>query len=590
MDSAKVQNDISTIKKMKENGVFKNYIEYIKFPFYKNLIPKSEINFKFPLTVLVGKNGSGKSSTLHALFGAPRGYTCSNFWFSTEVDPIAEDGDRPRYFYGYKNDMDSGIKEVLKARILRGGTKTKKRDPDYWETSKPLKKDGMNGERCAPVEKNVIYLDFRAEVSAFDKTLHFSKGNIDERKSIVRDRAKYLNRLFNDEPVRFPGQYSKNIGKMEILDKNTVDLICKILNKEYTEIRVAEHKIYKNDGISVLLKTNNNGQYSEANAGSGEVAVVQLVRQIEKAEEYSLILLDEPEVSLHPGAQENMKEYLISVVKRKKLQIVISTHSSNIISGLPNSAIKLFKTNENGKFYIQEDVNYQEAFFSIEDKIDNKKIIYCEDDFAKKIIEKTLNNMGKEKYFNVMYQHGGEKTLIKRHLIAIASNNEISKNTYFILDGDMDFGYEFNEDKIPRDDDEIIKFLKESVKNAFGLELDASPDGSKGGVRKDQIIQSYLCYLRFFKTNVRFLPNKKIPEEIVLNSSYAKKHYKDILDNYNKVNSKNAKKIILEITKNEHGNSDYYCETADKLAYKWSLENTDDKNYLEKVLEEIFNA
>jgi len=126
MDSAKVQNDISTIKKMKENGVFKNYIEYIKFPFYKNLIPKSEINFKFPLTVLVGKNGSGKSSTLHALFGAPRGYTCSNFWFSTEVDPIAEDGDRPRYFYGYKNDMDSGIKEVLKARILRGGTKTKK--------------------------------------------------------------------------------------------------------------------------------------------------------------------------------------------------------------------------------------------------------------------------------------------------------------------------------------------------------------------------------------------------------------------------------------------------------------------------------
>ena len=38
------------------------------------------------MTVLVGKNGSGKSSTLHALFGSPNGYNLGDFWFSTEVD------------------------------------------------------------------------------------------------------------------------------------------------------------------------------------------------------------------------------------------------------------------------------------------------------------------------------------------------------------------------------------------------------------------------------------------------------------------------------------------------------------------------
>lgn len=57
--------------------------------------------------------------------------------------------------------------------------------------------------------------------------------------------------------------------------------------------------------------------YSEANAGSGEIAVVQLVRRIEKARDYSLVLLDEPEVSLHPGAQENLKEYLLEAIKTK---------------------------------------------------------------------------------------------------------------------------------------------------------------------------------------------------------------------------------------------------------------------------------
>lgn len=71
MVSDDVQNKILTIQKMKEKNVFKNYIEYIQFPFFKNLMPGTRINFTFPITILVGKNGSGKSSTLHALYGAP---------------------------------------------------------------------------------------------------------------------------------------------------------------------------------------------------------------------------------------------------------------------------------------------------------------------------------------------------------------------------------------------------------------------------------------------------------------------------------------------------------------------------------------
>ena len=81
MVSDDVQNKILTIQKMKEKNVFKNYIEYIQFPFFKNLMPGTRINFTFPITILVGKNGSGKSSTLHALYGAPNKYTCADFCF-----------------------------------------------------------------------------------------------------------------------------------------------------------------------------------------------------------------------------------------------------------------------------------------------------------------------------------------------------------------------------------------------------------------------------------------------------------------------------------------------------------------------------
>jgi len=52
---------------MKANGILKKYIEYIVFPYYKNLAPGTKINLDFPITILVGKKGSGKSSTLHVI-------------------------------------------------------------------------------------------------------------------------------------------------------------------------------------------------------------------------------------------------------------------------------------------------------------------------------------------------------------------------------------------------------------------------------------------------------------------------------------------------------------------------------------------
>lgn len=47
-----MNKDINDIKRMKEKGLFKNYIEYIVFPYYKNLVPGTKINLKFPITIL----------------------------------------------------------------------------------------------------------------------------------------------------------------------------------------------------------------------------------------------------------------------------------------------------------------------------------------------------------------------------------------------------------------------------------------------------------------------------------------------------------------------------------------------------------
>ena len=224
MDRHTTAELVQTLTKMKEQGVFKNYIEYIEFPFYKNLVEKTRINFSFPMTILVGKNGSGKSSTLHALYGVPFGYTCSDYWFSTEVDPILESGDRNRFFYGYKEDRDSEIKEVMKTRMKRG-SKTKKEDPDYWETSRPRLKDGMLSKvRENPVGKEVIYLDFRVGIGAFEKVFYFSEESVEERKKLLRERSKYLSRLFQNESMRFPRLQDCEVGTA----KRTCESLCRL--------------------------------------------------------------------------------------------------------------------------------------------------------------------------------------------------------------------------------------------------------------------------------------------------------------------------------------------------------------------------
>lgn len=105
--------------------------------------------------------------------------------------------------------------------------------------------------RNDPVKKNVVYLDFRAEVSAFDKIFHFAKGDISGKKELLRKRSKYLNRLFNGEAMRFPGVPDEKVGSVKELDDKIKQKISSILGKEYVSIKVAEHSLFKNPGTSI---------------------------------------------------------------------------------------------------------------------------------------------------------------------------------------------------------------------------------------------------------------------------------------------------------------------------------------------------
>jgi predicted ATPase len=88
----------------------------------------------------------------------------------------------------------------------------------------------------------------------------------------------------------------------------------------------------------VVTAARNGVRYSEANMGCGEGRVQHFIQQVESLPDKSLILLEEPETSLHQSAQFELGRYLIDVCIRRKHQVFLTTHAESLLSSLPSAS------------------------------------------------------------------------------------------------------------------------------------------------------------------------------------------------------------------------------------------------------------
>ncbi|WP_051957563.1 ATP-dependent nuclease [Altibacter lentus] len=542
---------IETIKHIKSGNQFQRYIDFIQFPFYRNIEIDTRITFDFPLTVFIGQNGCGKSSCLHALYGAPDRYTPYKFWFDTKVDPVNYyDEQRKRHSFWYSFQEGKQTKEVIKARIKR------QNDPNYWETSRPLAWAGMGtrsnrNERDSPIVKNVVYLDFRSELSAFDKYFYF--GNLKfsrarNKQEYLRGRSSSLNKIFTGEKPIINSKTRALNDPLETLSANELKWISFVLGRQYVSGLSVLHELFRNEGYSVLFQTNF-AKYSEAVAGSGEIAVVRLVREVLAAESYSLILLDEPEVSLHPGAQTRLKLFLLNQIKSKKHQVVLTSHSPSIVKGLPKEAIKVFYQNPgNGRFLVKENLTPEEAFFYIEFPIENRKNIVVEDVLAQEIVSGVLSKMGEEteNLFNVKFNPGGE-SVIKKDFITVFCREQNSQDFVF-FDGDQQPENSHLDWKTIPMADLTVENLKSKIREQTGEEIKFSVDGSQGAGNQPQQLELQKLFLDYYLSNVFYLP-KQIPEDIIWNDVFAEALIKGVIQDDTIIEQKLVELMTIQVTK-----------------------------------------
>lgn len=510
---------------------FPSYIGHIRFPHYKNITKNARIDFTFPVTALVGANGSGKTSVLHALYGAPYGYSTGDFWFSTEVDPITEgEGSPNRFIYGHYHIKAKYTVETRKARVRKVIDRID--NPNYWEPTKittgddmaelPKLKDGerwvgLSSDRWNPVRRKVIYINFRKELSAFDKYFFFGNDpklkRLRKKQDLIRRDAKILAEIIESKNTlvefngKFPTLENRNLKKDEL------NWVSEILGRDYTSAIFIRHNLFRgSNGLSVVFSTKF-GKYSEAFAGSGEVAVTSLVVQVLGAPEGSLVLLDEPEVSLHPGAQERLLSFLLQMSKQLKVQVVFSTHSPQMLAGLPDDALKVFIQEESGTFSILSESHPYAAFRRLGMRSGGEIRIIVEDRLAKGIVEQALLMLDSVDSSRITVDfHPGGASAILSHRIPIMMNS--GEKIYFLLDGDQKLVSDITDpDIIPVSDNDKLDLI---IKNEIGVTPNFITDGGVNGGCSTQRIEMQRQYLKYLRGHLKFLP-ASCPEEMVVN-------------------------------------------------------------------------
>ena len=117
------------------------------------------------------------------------------------------------------------------------------------------------------------------------------------------------------------GKYSSTLNKMNLF------------KEMLTSKRFANKSIIFSPRHGFIIKSNNGEFLNEYQLSSGEQnEIVMLYRLVYEVPDYGLLLIDEPENSLHVAWQKMIVDDLTRIASVKKLQIIIATHSPSIVS------------------------------------------------------------------------------------------------------------------------------------------------------------------------------------------------------------------------------------------------------------------
>ena len=253
-----------------------------------------------PIIVLAGVNGSGKTTLLEYVY------------------------DYMKYLETRRAFLGSNFIEIV-ARIKKPNTH-KGLVPTYETplTIHTIQRDNFT-EYIDIYKQNIIYIPANQGLEDIKEFLpkYLFKKIFDEKADVeqtYKDVRDYINKIFKDLDIKIDFDSRDAEGNLYFRNKNSVKISI--------------------DDIS-----------------TGEKTLLSKVLYLYIKEiKDSVILIDEPELSLHPRWQSQVLKLYENFAKENNCQIIIATHSPHIIGSAKNEYIRILRMNKNDEVEVINDV------------------------------------------------------------------------------------------------------------------------------------------------------------------------------------------------------------------------------------------
>lgn len=370
------QTDIDNLQEKVKKLSYEKYLPSLRLSNVRSF-ENQTIKFDFPVTAVIGTNGGGKSTILGAVALAYKDVKPGDFF------PKSNIGDNS--MANWRIDYDLIDRDENKTGpIQRNARFTKAK----WRRDKVA-------------EREVVVIPIQRTVPANEQT---------KFKQFIGINA-------NADVLKSP------------IDAAIIGYVSRILGKDAKNY---ERVSLKSDPTkSILVGMRKANDYSQFHFGAGEASIIEMVSKIEAAGDNALILIEEIENGLHPLATQKMVEYLFDVAKRKKAQIVFTTHSENALGVLPASAIWacIDGTAYQGKLTI-------ESLRALTGTVEKAAVIFVEDDFANDLVVEALRQHALDVFDQIeVHKAGGYPSVVdvlKHH----QKNPTTTAPAVAVIDGD----------------------------------------------------------------------------------------------------------------------------------------------------------
>ena len=370
------QSDIDNLQDRVKKLSYRVYLPSLRMSNVRSF-QNQAIAFDFPVTAVIGTNGGGKSTVLGAA-------------------ALAYKSVKPGDFFPKSNIGDNSMANW---RI------------DYDLLDRSVNKDST-------ITRNARFVAAK-----------WRRDNVPERQVIVIPIQRTVPANEQTKFKQFIGLTQQTNIITTSLSVNVVSHVGRILGKDASGYqRIA---LVADPSKSILVGLKQANDYSQFHFGAGEASIIEMVNNLEEAEDNALILIEEIENGLHPLATRKMVEYLFDVVKRKKAQVIFTTHSEYALEVLPPMAVWgcIDGTAYQGKLTI-------ESLRALIGTVAKDRAVFVEDDFAKDLCSEIVRQYAPELLDRVEIHKAGGFPYVVEVLKHHNTNPTIKQKAIAIIDGD----------------------------------------------------------------------------------------------------------------------------------------------------------